>query len=194
MEEKERHRIFEIEIIIHYKAVYNFLLNMVGRDVSKAEDLTQDTFARAFTKLDKYEPGTAARSWLFKVAYHIFVSNYRDKRRTAEVELDDRVSGLQSEVSEFTELVGELMHDPDLLSGVLSDEVQRALASLSADQRAILLRADLYDSTEKELAEEMGITQNTVKSRTRRARLNMIKSLQGFANGEYGITNTRNLE
>lgn len=190
MLEKERNRIFETEMTIHYKSVYKFLLRLCG-EVERAENLTQDTYARAFVKLDKYEEGSSSRSWLFKVAYNLFVSDYRKQQKRGETNLNDGLDYGQDE--EVGETVAFSL-DPEMLGNVFSDEVQQALLCLSPKQREILLRADLFDFSEKELAEEMGITLNTVKSRTRRARINVIKSLEGFAKFQYGISNTRNLE
>ncbi len=190
MLEKERNRIFETEMIIHYKSVYNFLLRLCG-NIEQAENLTQDTFARAFTKLEKYMVGTSARSWLFKVGYNLFVSDYRKRQKQGKTNLND---GLDYGQDEREEDSVDFSLEPEMLGNVFSDEVQQALLGLPPKQREILLRADLFDFTEKELADELGLTLNTVKSRTRRARINMIKSLQGFAKFQYGISNTRNLE
>lgn len=190
MLEKERNRIFETEMTMHYKKVYNFLLRLCG-DEARAENLTQDTFARAFVKLDKYQEGSSACSWLFKVAYNLFVSDYRKIQKRGEADLNDGLDYGQDE--EGNEALAFSL-DPKVLGQYLSDEVQQAVLCLSPEQREILLLADLFDFSEKELAEEMGITLNTVKSRTRRARINVIKSLANFAKEAYGISNTRNLE
>jgi RNA polymerase sigma-70 factor (ECF subfamily) len=67
------------------------------------------------------------------------------------------------------------------------------MALLKDDNRAIIIMADLYDFSEKEIAKAMDLNLNTVKSTTRRARLALIRQLATYAEDTYGIVNTRNL-
>ena len=186
-----REHVFEAELLVHYQVVYNFLLRMTGNG-SDAADLTQETFARAYLKVDYYESGTNARAWLFCLARNLFINDYRKRKRSGEQELDER-SAYQyrdetSPMAGFADLriAGALDKD-------FSDPIMRAMTLLNDKQRAIVLMADLYDFAEKEIAEAMELPLNTVKSVTRRARIALIKQLQGHAESTFGIVNTRNL-
>ncbi len=186
-----REHIFEAELLIHYAVVYNFLLRMTG-SAADAADLTQETYARAYVKIEHYAAGTNARAWLFCLSRNLFNNAYRKRRRRSEQELDERLAyqlrDTESALAGFADLrvAGALDRD-------FSDPILRAMTLLTDRQRAIVLMADLYDFAEKEIAEAMGMPLNTVKSVTRRARISLIKQLQGYAEANFGIVNTRNL-
>ena len=186
-----RAHVFEAELLVHYQVVYNFLLRMTGSG-SDAADLTQETYARAYQKLEHYESGTNGRAWLFCLARNLFINDYRKRKRRGEQELDER-SAYQyrdesSPMAGFADLriAGALDRD-------FSDPIMRAMTLLNDKQRAVVLMVDLYDFAEKEIAEAMELPLNTVKSVTRRARIALIKQLQGYAESTFGIVNTRNL-
>lgn len=191
MARNTRERIFETEMLEHYQVVYNFLFRMCGNSASAA-DLTQETFARAFIKIDQYEPGTNARAWLFRLAQNLFINDYRKKARRGETELDERVAYNQRDeghsMAGFADLRIAGAMDQDF-----SDPIVKAMTFLKDEQRAIIIMADLYDFSEKEIAKAMDLNLNTVKSTTRRARIALIKQLSVYAEDTYGIVNTRNL-
>jgi RNA polymerase sigma-70 factor (ECF subfamily) len=186
-----REQVYESELLVHYRVVYNFLLRMTGNE-SDAADLTQETFVRAYVKIDHYEAGTNARAWLFCLARNLFINDYRKRKRRGEQELEERSAyqyrDTESPMAGFADLriAGALDRD-------FSDPIMRAMSLLNDKQRAIVLMADLYDFAEKEIAEAMDMPLNTVKSVTRRARIALIKQLQGYAETSFGIVNTRNL-
>ncbi|PPK84080.1 RNA polymerase ECF family sigma subunit [Neolewinella xylanilytica] len=186
-----RDHLFEAELLVHYQVVYNFLLRMTGNP-SDAADLTQETFARGYLKIEQYEAGTNARAWLFCLARNLFINDYRKRKRRGEEELDERTAyhrrDEENPMAGFADLriAGVLERD-------FSDPILRAMTLLSDRQRAIVLMADLYDFAEKEIAEAMEMPLNTVKSVTRRSRIALIKQLSSYAENNFGILNTRNL-
>ena len=191
MSRNPREHLYESELLVHYRVVYNFLLRMAGNPTDAA-DLTQETFVRAYVKIDHYEAGTNGRAWLFCLARNLFINDYRKRKRRGEQELEERTAyqyrDTESPMAGFADLriAGALDRD-------FSDPIMRAMTLLSDRQRAIVLMADLYDFAEKEIAEAMDMPLNTVKSVTRRARIALIKQLQGYAETSFGIVNTRNL-
>lgn len=64
---------------LHVNDIYRYLRKLTG-DAGWAEDLTQETFFRAFQHLDTYR-GEKVRPWLFKVAYHAFIDWHRKQKR-----------------------------------------------------------------------------------------------------------------
>jgi len=191
MTRNPRERIFETEMLEHYAVVFNFLSRMCGNGADAA-DLVQETFARAYVKIDQYEPGTNARAWLFRLAKNLFINEYRKKTRRGETELDERIAYNRRDeghsMAGFADLRIAGAMDQDF-----SDPIVKAMTFLKDDQRAIIIMADLYDFSEKEIAKAMDMNLNTVKSTTRRARLALIERLAGYAEDTYGIVNTRNL-
>jgi RNA polymerase sigma factor (sigma-70 family) len=118
-----------------------------------ADDLVQDTLERAWAKLHLYRRGTDLRAWLFTVMHNVHVNRVRATRL---------VDPLEDEMPELTQRA-----QPDVLE--LRD-LDRAIARLPADQRAVLLLVTLEEMSYDEVARTLGIPIGTVMSRLSRAR------------------------
>jgi RNA polymerase sigma-70 factor (ECF subfamily) len=126
---------------------------LVG-DRAGADDLVQDTLERAWTKLHLYRQGTDLRAWLFTVMHNVHVNRIRAARLADP--LDDDLPELASRGTQSDALV---LRDLD-----------RAIARLPADQRAVLLLVTLEEMSYDEVARTLGIPIGTVMSRLSRAR------------------------
>lgn len=160
---------------------YGLYLTKNRRD---AEDLTQDSFLKAYRFFDRYEPGTNCKAWLFRIMTNTFLNkNRRNVKEFAYIENVDTgdAAGVPSagERSAF-------YRDPerDLLSHTVHDKVKRALDDLPADFRTVVLLADLQDFTYREIAEVMDCPVGTVMSRLFRARKALQKKLYEYALSE----------
>jgi RNA polymerase sigma-70 factor, ECF subfamily len=161
----------------HLDALYRLALRMTGRD-EEAEDLVQETFARAMDKRAQFVPGTNLRAWLFRILRNLYVDSWRRAKASPVSErLDD------------DEPAGEGMAGGDVLRGdreleqlrgVVADDIEKALRELSVDGRTIVL-LDLEGFTQEELAEVLGCNVGTVKSRLSRARAKLRELLQDYA-------------
>jgi RNA polymerase sigma-70 factor (ECF subfamily) len=150
----------------HLDALYRVARNLTGRD-SEAEDLVQETYTRAIAGGAQFTTGTNLRAWLFRILRNAHIDAYR-RARTNPVHggLDDELA------ADTTTTTSEpLRGDAELerLRGVVTTDIEAALASLSVDARAIVL-LDMEGFTETELAETLGCAVGTVKSRLARAR------------------------
>ena len=126
---------------------------LVG-DRTTADDLVQDTLERAWAKLHLYRRGTDLRAWLFTVMHNVHVNRIRATRVTDPLE-DDMPELAQPQ------------RGPDAL---LVRDLDRAIARLPADQRAVLLLVTLEEMSYEEVARTLGIPIGTVMSRLSRAR------------------------
>ncbi len=126
---------------------------LVG-DRAGADDLVQDTLERAWAKLHLYRRGTDLRAWLFTVMHNVHVNRVRALRAT---------DPLEEEMPELAQRDGQ----PDVL---LVRDLDRAIARLPADQRAVLLLVTLEEMSYEEVARTLGIPIGTVMSRLSRAR------------------------
>jgi RNA polymerase sigma-70 factor, ECF subfamily len=115
---------------------------LVG-DAGAADDLVQETLARARAKLDLYREGTDLRAWLFTVMHTIHVKNMRAAH------------------------TGDPIEEPELL---LVRDLEQAIGSLSAEERSVLLLVTLEGMTYEDVARTLGIPAGTVVSRLSRAR------------------------
>jgi RNA polymerase sigma factor (sigma-70 family) len=121
---------------------------------SGADDLVQDTLERAWAKLHLYRRGTDLRAWLFTVMHNVHVNRVRATRVS---------DPLEEEMPELAQRGTQ----PDAL---LMRDLDRAIARLPADQRAVLLLVTLEEMSYEEVARTLGIPIGTVMSRLSRAR------------------------
>jgi RNA polymerase sigma-70 factor, ECF subfamily len=126
---------------------------LVG-DRASADDLVQDTLERAWAKLHLYRRGTDLRAWLFTVMHNVHVNKVRATRVTDT--LEDEAPELAQRASQGDTL---LVRDLD-----------RAIARLPSEQRAVLLLVTLEEMSYEEVARALGIPIGTVMSRLSRAR------------------------
>jgi RNA polymerase sigma-70 factor (ECF subfamily) len=140
----------------HARAVYAFSLSLC-RDPIWAEDLMQDTFAKATRSLAGYRGGNP-KSWLFAITKSVFIDDVRRKRPEP------------SQVAEHT-----AHDDPDITE---VDLIKRALAALPERQRTALLLADEAGLPYSDIAPIVGATPAAVKVLIHRARLNFRAAYQ----------------
>lgn len=154
----------------HADSVYRLAYSLSGNR-QDAEDLTQDTFMRAFRSLKNYRPGTFA-GWLHRITTNLYLDLVRHRstvRMEALPENYDRVAGEDpgpERVFEFNNL------DPAL---------QRALDNLSPEFRVAVVLCDGFDMTYEEIGETLGLKLGTVRSRIHRARTQLRASLDRSA-------------
>jgi len=141
----------------HYQAVYRFLLHMT-RDIPRAEDLTQDTFAAAWERIATFRGRSTLTTWLHRIAYTKFIDGQRSQRRAASLQ----------ERATTTPFSGV---DP-LETAMAVDEARRlyqALDQLDAADRTLLVLHYLQGLSYREMSSVLDEPTGTVKWRTREA-------------------------
>lgn len=147
--------------------VQRHILAMV-RDRAEAEELTQDTYARALERIGQLRDPQAALAWLYRIATTVTLDRMR-QRRPAAVALDEvALSG------EAVEGAAEGERQPSLLEALeqseMSECVQRYLAQLPDDYRIAILLHDAHGLSNPEIAQLLGCSVATAKIRVHRAR------------------------
>jgi RNA polymerase sigma-70 factor (ECF subfamily) len=166
------------EALAYADALHNLARYLTGNDTD-AEDLVQETYARALANLGRFAPGTNLKAWLFRILRNTFISGYRRRRS------DPTVGGLDTVApSSATDAAGAgWVHadvELDRLRKVVAEEIERALMSLTEDARTVIL-LDLEGLTEAEVGEVLGCPVGTVKSRLSRARAALRQRLRDYA-------------
>lgn len=137
----------------------------MGRRLTKndaeAEDLVQETLARAMQRGHELRDATRLRGWLLAIERAVFLNSVRGLRPRLEV-LDGGLSPARKEP------VGDL--ERELLASSLSDELSHALDALPEEQREALWLREVEELTYEEIAEVQGCPVGTVRSRLARAR------------------------
>ena len=137
---------------------------LVG-DRASADDLVQDTLERAWAKLHLYRRGTDLRAWLFTVMHNVHVNQVRSARATDPLDED----------------MPELAQRAAQGDSLLVRDLDRSIALLPAEQRAVLLLVTLEDMSYEEVAGTLGIPVGTVMSRLSRAREKLRAMMLGQA-------------
>jgi RNA polymerase sigma-70 factor (ECF subfamily) len=151
-----------VEMLATVPRLRAFAVSLSG-NVDRADDLVQETLLRAWTHLDKFDPGTNMPAWLFTILRNLYRSEYRKRRR----EVED-VNGVHAE---------RLVALPEQTGRVEMEEFRTALTKLPEDQRDALILIGASGFSYEEAAQICGCAIGTVKSRVFRARTQLAKTL-----------------
>lgn len=165
----------EARLVPFRAQVQRHILAMV-RDEALAEELIQDTYARALERVGQLRDPQAALAWLYRVATTVSLDRLR-QRRPSTVPLD-----AVAPAGEGAEQAAERERPPFLLEGALessemSECVQGYLAALPDDYRTAILLHDAHGLTNPEIAELLGCSLATAKIRVHRARARLRETL-----------------
>lgn len=146
------HDAFGHLVDLHQSAVRQFLRRLTGNDWSRADDLAQDTFWKAYRHIDSFQGRGQFLSWLFRIAYQLFITEQRRSRGIAEVPLHDDVpaTGGTSHLDKRT--------------------FNQLMEALRPEERAVVVLHYQYGLTHSEIAETLDLPLGTVKTLIRRAR------------------------
>ncbi len=163
---------FSERALAHLDALFRLARHLTSP--ADADDLVQETYARAFGRQSQFAEGSNLRAWLFRILRNVHIDLYRRDRRghTAFDEED-----LTDPHADREPLRGDA--ELECLRRVVAEDIDAALASLSEDARTVVL-LDLEGFTEAELAEVLGCALGTVKSRLCRARAALRKKLSDY--------------
>ncbi|HYF39562.1 MAG TPA: sigma-70 family RNA polymerase sigma factor [Gemmatimonadales bacterium] len=150
----------------HVDRVFRLTYRMAG-DMDRAQDYTQETFIRAFSRLQDFRGDAALSTWLGSIAISVTLNGLRKVRRQneREVTLDDATPiGRASREA-----------DPDL-----KERLTRAIDSLPDGYRAVFVMHDVEGYTHEEIATSLGVHPGTSKAQLFRARARLRESLADF--------------
>ncbi len=167
----------------YYDRIYRYTLSMI-HDATEADDLTQETFLRAYRELDSLRDAGALVAWLYRIATHVCLDRLRQRARRAP----------QESKADLDEVDLPDPDAPSLEQSVVQDEmsacVQNYLADLPDSYRAVILLHDLHGLTGPEIAETLDVSLATVKIRLHRARHRLQTALQAgcaFSHDERNV-------
>ena len=154
---------FEAAAMPLFDQLYNFAHWLTG-DRNDAEDLVQDTYAKALKGLRSFEEGTNLRAWMYRILRNSFLTSRTGLRAHSMSPLDDD----ETDISVLTAHT----HTPEFL--LLQQEgkqtVMDALACLPVNYREVVLLCEIEEMPYKEIAQVLGVPIGTVMSRLARAR------------------------
>ena len=162
---------FQAFVTRYERLVFAVLSQMLGHG-PHVEDLAQDTFLRAYLAFPRYELDRAKASrWLLTIATRLAL-NHKKRRSPSATPAPSGVDDNSPETESMRHELGRA--------------IERGIARLSDEQRAVFVLAELHDLTLAEIAIVLGIPENTVKTRLLRAREQLRAHLQRGRNGPHG--------
>ena len=135
----------------NYQRIFRYIGSMV-RDTAEAEDLTQETFLRAYRSRDSLRDEGAQTAWLYRIATHVALDRLRRNARRAPLESEIDLG--ETDVADRDSPSLQETWDRDEMSGC----VQRFLNELSDSYRAVILLHDMHGLTAQEIAQQLGLT------------------------------------
>jgi RNA polymerase sigma-70 factor, ECF subfamily len=142
-----------------FDQLYNFA-HWLTQDRHEAEDLVQETYAKALRGFAGFQPGTNFRAWIFRILRNTFLTSRTGLKSTIPLEEEDHETIPSSDPSP----------EDVLLEQGDREAVRQALEELSLQFREILLLCDVEEMSYEEIAQVLMIPQGTVMSRLHRAR------------------------
>ncbi|NLI14992.1 MAG: sigma-70 family RNA polymerase sigma factor [candidate division Zixibacteria bacterium] len=175
---------FEQMAVEYREQLLRYALSLTG-DQSISEDLLQDTYLKALRAFGMFRVGSNFRAWINKIMLNTFINYYnRNKRSPLDygLELYDHEATGETNKRSQTEFYVNL-DESSLLDYFTSDEIRKALLSLSADYRNCIIMADMMGLTYREISYLSGCPMGTIRSRLSRARYMLKRKLlkAGFA-------------
>lgn len=174
------HARFEEEALAHLDQLYGAALRMT-HNRADAEDLVQETFAKAYAKFDQFTPGTNLKAWLYRILTNTWINTYRRAQRRPQESDGEQVEDWQlARAAEHTSQ-GLKSAEVEALEAMPDDVVTQALADLKEEFRMAVYLADVEGFAYKEIAEIMRTPVGTVMSRINRGRTQLRRQLAAHA-------------
>jgi len=179
--QQDDRRAFALLVSRHQGAVRALLRRLAGGDVASADELAQETFLRAYQKLDSFRGEARFRTWLIRIATNVFL----EQRRRGDAQLQAQTRALHDTAAEHqvsADMLAQASQVRPLSETVaLSLDMQRALVGLSEAERQAIVLSYWGDLSHAEAAQALGCPLGTLKTHLLRGRAKLETALAAWA-------------
>jgi RNA polymerase sigma-70 factor (ECF subfamily) len=166
------------ELVRTYNAsIFHVAFRMLG-DNAEASDVVQEIFIKVFRNIGGFKGESALKTWIFRIAFSEILNRLRwwkSRHRSSTVSLDVEPNGQEHYVADSGPTPDEILESKERELAI-----QQALGKLSSDHRSIIILRDIEGFSYSEIAEVLGVSIGTVKSRLARGREDLKRSLMRY--------------
>ena len=176
---EQRRKRFEADALQYMNQLYSAALRYTKNPVD-AQDLVQDTYAKAYVSFHQFEPGTNLKAWLYRILTTTFINTYRKDQRRPQLSDKELEDWQIADASSHTSDQGKSAEDV-ALENLPDSDIKRALAEIPEEFRIAVYLADVEGFSYREIAEIVGVPTGTVMSRLHRGRKQLREKLTDYA-------------
>jgi RNA polymerase sigma-70 factor (ECF subfamily) len=177
---QELHERFERDAIPLLDQIYAGALRMT-RNPADAQDLVQETYAKAYRAFSQFHEGTNLKAWLYRILTNTYINIYRKAQRGLAIDPTEQIEDWQMARAERHTSGGLISAEMQALENLPNPVISDAFSKVPDDFRTAVYLADVEGFSYKEIAEIMDVPVGTVMSRLHRGRKALRELLEEYA-------------